>query len=157
LGEPLDQERREGNNDHGADYRADNAAPVELVRVTDAEYAVEDPVADQGPQQAQPGRGQPRSQPAHVPEGIVRNQGTSYRPGYEAQRQGGQETTQVHRTSIPMPRPILAASAACDMGRSLYATPISPRDKGLRLSVRPKLMGMTRWRRGRLRWAIAGG
>ena len=27
----------------------------------------------------------------------------SYRPGYEAQRQGGQETTKVHRTSIPRP------------------------------------------------------
>jgi SAM-dependent methyltransferase len=49
LGEPLDQERREGNHDHGADDRADDPAPVELVRVTDAEQAVEDPEADQGP------------------------------------------------------------------------------------------------------------
>src|SRR5262249_24471668 len=31
---------------------------------------------------------------------------------------------------FPCPRPILAASAACDMGRSLYATPISPRYQG---------------------------
>jgi hypothetical protein len=30
LGEPLDQERREGNNDHGADHRADDATPVKL-------------------------------------------------------------------------------------------------------------------------------
>jgi hypothetical protein len=59
LGEPLDQERRDGYNDHGADYRANDATPVELVRVAYAEQAVEDPEADQRPQQAQSGRGQP--------------------------------------------------------------------------------------------------
>jgi copper chaperone CopZ len=101
LGEPLDQERREGNNDQGADHRANDATPVELVRVTDAEHAVEDPEADQGPQQAQSRRGQPGSPAVHVPEGIVGYQSTSYRPGYEAQHQGGQKTTNVHRTSIP--------------------------------------------------------
>jgi len=35
LGEPLDQERREGNNDRGADHRADDATPVQLFRVAD--------------------------------------------------------------------------------------------------------------------------
>src|SRR5690348_16559121 len=36
LCEAVDQERRDGNNDHGADYRADDPAPVELVCVADA-------------------------------------------------------------------------------------------------------------------------
>ena len=43
LCEAVDQERRDGNDDHGADDRADDPAPVELVGVADAEYAVEDP------------------------------------------------------------------------------------------------------------------
>src|SRR5512135_730052 len=95
LGEPLDQERRDGNNDHGADHRANDATPVELVRVADAEQAVENPEADQRPQQAQSRRGQPRSPAVHVPEGIVWYQRTSDGPGYEPQRQGGYETTNV--------------------------------------------------------------
>src|SRR5947207_2939714 len=61
LCEPLDQERCDGNNDHGADNRANDATPVELVCVADAKYAVEDPVTGQRPQQAQYQGGQPRS------------------------------------------------------------------------------------------------
>jgi hypothetical protein len=112
LCELLDQERCDCNNDYGADHRANDAPPVELVRVADAEQAVEDPEAEQRPQQAQSQRGQPRSPAVHVPEGIARYQRTSDGPRYKSQRQGGDETTNVHRPSPSGGFPAAAAGAA---------------------------------------------
>src|SRR5262245_55331992 len=79
--------REDKQDDDRPDEGAQHAAPVEDVGVADAEPDREDEVTEQRAQQAEPERDQPGHRPAHVPEGVVRNE----YPGHDSAEQAEQD------------------------------------------------------------------
>src|SRR5918997_5958340 len=94
-----EQEGGQGHDDDGADHGTDEAAPVELVLVSDAEQAGEDPVAEGRAGEAEHGGQGPGFPPGHVLEGVVRHECTSDRSADQAEGQGCDQASDVHVSS----------------------------------------------------------
>src|SRR5262245_36792460 len=90
---------RDRHDEHGADHGPDDAAPVELVLVTDVEQRGEDPVADERPDQAEDRRQHPRLPPLHVLEGVVGDEGPAEGTCDEPEDDCGDEASDVHVSS----------------------------------------------------------
>jgi hypothetical protein len=83
---PHDQ-RRDQQHEDRPDQGTEHAAPVEDVGVADAEADGEDEVADKGSDQPEHERGEPGQRPAHLPEGVARNEHPGHDPAEQAEKQ----------------------------------------------------------------------